>query len=94
MHVAQLEESFYVVYGSWGVHGIARAILDRICALLLLGACSARVPWQSPDVMLQELCTMSDVPLACTMLCDVCESSFLFKFSKKLLSVVRFFRFC
>ena len=93
MHIAQLEQSFYVVCGSLGVRGVARARLDRSCALLLLGVCSAHVPWQSPDVMLQELCTMSDVQLACAMLCDVCESCLLLKLSKKLLSVVRIFRF-
>ena len=80
MHVAQLEKSFYVVYGSWGVCGVARAPLDRICALLVLGACSANVPLQSHDVMLQELCTMSDVQLARAILCDVSESSFLLMF--------------
>jgi hypothetical protein len=61
MHVARLEQSFYLVYGSWGFRGVARARSDRICVLLLHGVCSAHVLWQSPDVMFQELCTMSDV---------------------------------
>ena len=63
------------------------------CSTVVLGACSAYVPWQSPDVMLQELSTMSDVQLACAMVYDVCESCFLLSFSKKLLSVVRIFPF-
>jgi hypothetical protein len=67
MHIAQLEQSFYLVCGSWGVRGVARARSDRICALLVLGACSAHVPWQSLDVMLQQLCSMLDVQLACAM---------------------------
>eukprot|EP00966_Prymnesium_polylepis_P100462 2326770-Prymnesium_polylepis.1 len=68
MHATQLEQSFYLVYGLLGVRGVARAPLDRNGALLVLGACSAHVPWQCPDVMLQEFCTMSDVQLACAIL--------------------------
>ena len=67
MHVARLEQSFCLMYGFGGFRGVARARLDRMCALLLLGTCSAHAPWQSLDVMLQELCTMSDVQLACAM---------------------------
>ena len=58
VHNAQFEKSFCLVYGSWGVRGVERAQLDRNGALLVLGACSAHVQWQSHDVMLQVLCTM------------------------------------
>ena len=52
MNAAQFEKSFYLMYGSLGVRGVARAPLDRIGALLVLGACGANVPQHAIDVML------------------------------------------
>ena len=83
---AQLEQGFHLVYGSWGVRCVLRLALDRTCDVHVLRACSAYVPLQCSDVMIQVLCTVRDVQLACTIIYYTCKFGSPLKLSKKMLS--------